>query len=55
MQLFLGETAQNVEKLFTELRDAVKSGDEVKENGFTRIMQILDSLINISKTSIGGK
>ncbi|XP_046412764.1 rap1 GTPase-GDP dissociation stimulator 1-B isoform X1 [Neodiprion fabricii] len=48
-----GETTHNIDKLFGELLDAIKSGNEIKENGITNIMKILDSLINVSKTSVG--
>ncbi|XP_012258540.2 rap1 GTPase-GDP dissociation stimulator 1 isoform X1 [Athalia rosae] len=47
-----GETVHNIDKLLGELGDVIKSGNEVKENGFNDLMKILDSLINVSKTSM---
>lgn len=47
--LFLGELKHNIDKLVEELRFVVKSEKEIKD-----IIQVLDSIVNVSKTSIGG-
>lgn len=44
-----GELKHNIAKLLEELRFVVKSEKEIED-----IIQVLDSIVNISKTSIGG-
>nr|XP_034184721.1 rap1 GTPase-GDP dissociation stimulator 1-B isoform X1 [Osmia lignaria] len=43
-----GELKHNIDKLVEELRFVVKSEKEIKD-----IIQVLDSIVNVSKTSIG--
>lgn len=47
--IFLGELKDNIDKLVEELRFVVKSEKEIED-----IIQVLDSIVNVSKTSIGG-
>lgn len=47
--LVLGELKHNIAKLVEDLRFVVKTEKEIDD-----IIQILDSIVNISKTSIGG-
>lgn len=47
--LLSGELKHNIDKLVEELRFVVKSEKEIDD-----IIQVLDSIVNVSKTSIGG-
>lgn len=47
--IFLGTLKNNIDKLIEELRFVIKSEKEIED-----IIQILDSIVDISKTSFGG-
>lgn len=49
-----GEAKHNIDKLVDDLKHAVKLEASQDENECPNIVRILDSVVNVSKTSIGG-
>lgn len=47
--IFLGTLKNNIDKLIEELRFIIKSEKEIED-----IIQVLDSIVDVSKTSFGG-
>lgn len=52
--ILTGETKHNIDKLVDDLKHAVSLEASQNENENSNIVQILDSVVNVSKTSIGG-
>lgn len=49
-----GENKHNIDKLVDDLKHAVTFETSQNENECPNIVQILDSVVNVGKTSIGG-
>lgn len=49
----VGETKHNIDKLVDDLKRAVRL--ETSQDESPDVIQILDSVVNVSKTSIGGE
>lgn len=47
--IFLGTLKNNIDKLIEELRFIIKSEKEIED-----IIHVLDSIVDVSKTSFGG-